>query len=150
MVGDGVVVNFADGAFLAADTSGEIAEVVNGEGDVGGAGFADGFAVVPGFGLGEELEVVLHTLGDADEDVGAFGDAGFAPERCGGVGGIEGELDIACVAAGDQADGFAGDRADVLEVLAVDGRGPFAADEVFVAALKGRLKLSLRPDVGCS
>ena len=46
VVGDGVVVDLADRAFLGADAAGEVAEVVDGERQVGGRRLADRLAVV--------------------------------------------------------------------------------------------------------
>ena len=79
VVGDGVVVDLGDGAFLGADAAGEVAPVIDGQGNIGGHGFADGLAVVPGFGQGEHFEVVFHALGNLDHEVGAMGGAGVAP-----------------------------------------------------------------------
>ena len=89
VIGDGVVVDLADPAFLGADRGGEIAEMVDGKRHVGRHGFADRLAVVPGFGLGQKLEIVFHRLCDLDEDDGAFGSARAAPGFLGGMGGIE-------------------------------------------------------------
>ncbi len=68
MVGGGVFVDLGGGAFLGADATGEVAEVVGGEGNVRVKGFAHGLAVVPGFGDGEHLEVLLDAVGDLQQD----------------------------------------------------------------------------------
>ena len=66
--------------------------MVGSQRDVGGAGFADGFAVVQRFLQGEQFQVVVNHIGDFVEYGGAFGGGGFAPcfERFlrGGDGGI--------------------------------------------------------------
>jgi hypothetical protein len=53
------------------------------------------------------------------------------------VGGVQRQLDVFGGGARHFAEGAAGDRADVLEVLALDRRHEFAADEVVVALLEG-------------
>ena len=73
VVGDGVVVDFGDRAFLGADAAGEVAEVVDGERNVGGGRLADRLAVVEGFSEREQLQVLLHAVGDLEEDGGAVG-----------------------------------------------------------------------------
>ena len=97
MIGDRIVVDLADGAFLSADAGREIAEMVDGQGNIGGHGFADRLAVVPGLGLGKHLQLVLHPLGDLHQDVGALGDRGAAPFVLGGMGGVERGLDVLLV-----------------------------------------------------
>ena len=79
VIGDGGGIDFGDAAFLGADGSGEVAEMVDGERDVGRHGFADRLAVVPGFDGGKELKILLHALGDLFEDAGAGGNGSFAP-----------------------------------------------------------------------
>ena len=85
-------VKLGGGAFFAADHAGKVAEMVGSQRDVGGAGFADGFAVVQRFLQGEQFQVVVNHIGDFVEYGGAFGGGGFAPcfERFlrGGDGGI--------------------------------------------------------------
>lgn len=112
VVGDGVLVDLGDRALLRAKGTGEVAEVVDGERDVRGEGLADGLAVVPGLGDGDLLEVLLDAIGDAEQDQRTLGDGGLAPGRCGGVGGVEGEVDI-----------LGGRAGDLAEHLAVDGDG---------------------------
>ena len=81
VVGGGVVVELGQPALLGADGGGEVAEVVGGERDVGVEGLADRLAVVPGFGDGEHLEVLVDPVGDLVQDGGALGDGGLAPGR---------------------------------------------------------------------
>ena len=50
-------VKLGGGAFFAADDAGKVAEMVGSQRDVGGAGFADGFAVVQRFLQGEQFQV---------------------------------------------------------------------------------------------
>ena len=73
VVGDGVVVDLGDAALLGADGAGEVAEVVDGQREVGGQGLADRLAVVPGLGDREHLEVLLDPVGDLVQDVRALG-----------------------------------------------------------------------------
>ena len=53
--------------------------MVGSQWDVGGAGFADGFAVVQCFLQGEQFQVFVNHIGDFVEYGGAFGGGGFAP-----------------------------------------------------------------------
>jgi hypothetical protein len=108
-------------AFLGADAAGEVAEVVDRQRHVGRHGLADRLAVVDGLGGRQHLEVLLHAVGDLVQDVGALGRRGLAPGFLGGVGGVERQLDVFAARARDFAEGLAGDRRDVREVLALDG-----------------------------
>jgi ParB family chromosome partitioning protein len=73
VIGDGVVVDFAQRAFLAADARGEIAEVVDRQRHVGCGRLADRLAVVDGFDHRQHVEVVFHPLRHLEQDVGAIG-----------------------------------------------------------------------------
>ena len=68
VIGDGVVVDLGQRAFLGADAAGEIAEVIDGERHVGVRRLADRLAVVDGLDGGEDLEVLLHAVGDLVQD----------------------------------------------------------------------------------
>ena len=94
VIGDGVIVDLADAAFLRADAACEIAEVIDCEWHVCGHGFADGLAIVPGLAGGEQFEVFLHAVRDTVEHQGAFGNRGFAPGILRGMGSIEGKFDV--------------------------------------------------------
>ena len=133
VIGDGVVIDLRQRAFLRADAGGEIAEMIDGERDVGEGRLADRLAVVDGLDRGEHLEVLLHAVGDLVEDLGALGGCGVAPGVLGLMRGVERKLDVGGLRAGDLADRLAGNGADIVEILAVDRRHPFAADEIFVA-----------------
>ena len=78
-------------------------------------------------------EILLHPVGDLVEDLGALGRRGLAPGIFRGVSCVERELDVCGAAIGDLTDRLAGDRADIVEIAAVDRRHPFAADEILVA-----------------
>ncbi len=137
MIGDGVVIDLRERAFLGAHASGEIAEMIDGKRNVGKGRLADRLAVVDGLDRGEHLEVLLHAVGDLVEDFGAFGGRGVAPGLLGLMGGVERKLDIGGLRTGDLTHRLAGDGADIVEILAVDGRDPFAADEIVVAIAQG-------------
>ncbi len=132
MIGDGVVVDLADRAFLGADRSSEITEMVDGERDVGGHRLADRLAVVPRFGERNLLQVRFDAVGDLIEHLRPFGDRGAPPGVFRSVRGVESGLDVRSVGAGDLADRLAGDRRDVVEIFAGFGGLPFAADVVLV------------------
>ena len=111
--------------------------MVDGERNVGEAGLADRLAVVDGLDRGQHLEILLHAVGDFVQDFGAFGGRRVAPSVLRLVRGVEGELDVGGLRAGDLADRLAGDGADIVEILAGDRRDPFAADEIVVAGAQG-------------
>ncbi|MNS22584.1 hypothetical protein D3C72_543840 [compost metagenome] len=71
VIGHGAFVDFRGAAFLSADAASEVAEVVDRQRNVGIEGFADRLAVVPGFGNGQQFEVLLDTVGDLQQNVGA-------------------------------------------------------------------------------
>ncbi len=133
VVGDGGVVDLADRAFLGAQAAGEVAEVVDGERDVGGHRFADRLAVVDRFDGRDLRNERFHAVGDLEQCGGAIGRRGLAPGGLGLVGGVEGDLDVLRARPGDLADDLAVDRRGVLEVLALHRRDPLAADEILVA-----------------
>ena len=58
-------------------------------------------------------------------------------ELLGLMGGVERKLDIGGLRTGDLTHRLAGDGADIVEILAVDRRDPFAADEIVVAIAQG-------------
>ncbi len=139
MIGDGVVVDLADRAFLGAHHAGEIAEMVDRERQVGGAGLADRLAVVPGLGDREALEILFHAVGDLVQDRGALGDAGAAPGALGGMRRVEGGLDVLRVGARDLAHDLAVHRRGIVEILAGSRRDELAADEIVIAFGEGML-----------
>ena len=110
VVGHGVVVDLGDRALLGADGAGEVAEVVDGQRQVGVEGLADRLAVVPGLGDREHLEVLLHPVGDLVEDDGALGGGGLAP------GGL-----AACAASRASSMSSASERATSQNGLPVTG-----------------------------
>ncbi|MNX77413.1 hypothetical protein D3C86_1089540 [compost metagenome] len=136
MIGDRIVVQLRNTAFLGADAAGEIAEVVDSQRNIGGQGLTHRLAVVPGFGLGHGLKIDLDAVGDTIEDKRALGDAGLAPGVLGGMGGVQRQLDVGRVRASHLAQDAAVHRGGVLEIAAVDRSDPLAADEVVVARLE--------------
>ncbi|CAM2147310.1 hypothetical protein PT2222_10131 [Paraburkholderia tropica] len=147
VIGDRVVIDFGDAAFLRAHAAREIAKVIGRERNVGGQRFAQRLAVVDGFGHGELVQVLLDAVGDAIEDVGALGRRGLAPGGLGFVRGVERQLDVGFARARNRRERMAGDRRDVVEILAAQRRDPLAADEVAVLLLVrelGRQELHVR------
>ncbi|MNE45853.1 hypothetical protein D3C80_1401650 [compost metagenome] len=138
MIGDGVVVDLADRSFLSADAGREIAEMVDGERNVGCHGFADRLAIVPGFGLGQHFQLVLHPLGDLHQDVGALGRCSAAPLVLCGMRSIERGVDVLLIRTRNFTQLAAGDRRDVVEILAADRLPPLAADVIAVFQLERR------------
>ena len=68
VVGHGFGVNFRDRALLRTDAAGKVAKVVNAQGNIGGGGFAQRFAVVDGFCGGQQVDVLLHAVGNFQQD----------------------------------------------------------------------------------
>ena len=138
MIGDRIMVNLGQPAFLGADASGEIAEMIHGQRQVGRHGLADRFAVVPGLGGGEQREVLLHPVGDPVQDQRALGGAGAAPGVLGGMGGVERTLHIRGARPRDGCDHLAVDRRGVVEIAPLDRLDPGAAYEIAVTRLEWR------------
>jgi hypothetical protein len=143
VVGDGGVVDLVDRSRLRSDDAGEVAEVVDGERHVGGHRLAHRLSVVPGLGHRQQLEVLLHAVGDLVEDDGPGRVGGLAPGHLGGVGGVEGEVDVGLVGSGDLAERLSRHRRDVLKVLPLHRCDPLPADVVLVALLEGDLAARL-------
>ena len=119
VIGDGRLVDLRQRAFLRADAAGEVAEVVDGERQVGGHRLADRLAVVDRLDGGQGRQVVLDAVGDLEQHGGAGGGSRLAPGVGGGVGGVERLVDVLGGRAGDLADELAADRRAVLEILAL-------------------------------
>ena len=143
MIGDGVVVDFAQAAFLGAHAAGEVAKMIDRQRQIGGPGLADRLAVVDRFDRRQGFELLLHPVGDLVEHARAISRRGAAPAILGGVGGIERELDVLGGGTGDRADHRPIDRRDVLEFLALHRRHPLTADEVVIVSSDRDLLLDL-------
>ena len=136
VVGDGVGVDLGDAAFLGPDRAREVAEVIDGQRQVGGQGLADRLAVLPALGDRKHLEVGLDPVGDLVQDDGPLGGRGAAPGGLGAVRGVQRQVDVLGGAAGDLGERLAGDRRRVLEVFAGGRRHAFAADVVVVLGVR--------------
>ena len=135
VVGDGVFVDFGRATFERAGGAGEVAEVVDGQWDVGGQSLAHRLAVLPRLGHGQHLEVGLDGVGDGVEDGGPLGQRRLAPGVLGRVSGVKGQLHIFRSRTGDLAEGFAVYRTDIFHVLTLDRCHPLAPDEVVITRL---------------
>ncbi|MNX59002.1 hypothetical protein D3C86_898590 [compost metagenome] len=71
VIGRGVFVDLGGATFLGADAAGVVAEVVGGQRHVGVQRLAHGLAVVPGFGDGQQFEVLLDAVSDFQQHQGA-------------------------------------------------------------------------------
>jgi hypothetical protein len=140
MIGDRIVVDFCDRAFLGPDAGGEIAEMVDGKRHVGCGRLADRLAVVPGLRQGQRVEIGLHAVGDLVEDACPFGGRRLAPGILGRMGRIQRLFDVVLVGAGDLADRLSGNRRRVLEIAAVDRLHPLPADEVAIALFERHVR----------
>ncbi len=72
VIGDRGLVDLGDRAFLGTDASGEVTEVIDSQGEIGGHSLADRFAVVPCLNGGEHLEVVFHPRCNLFEQASTF------------------------------------------------------------------------------
>ncbi len=133
VIGDRVVIDLGDRAFLGAQAAGEVTEVVDGERNVGGHRLADRLAVVERLDHRDQLEIALHAIGDLEQHAGAHGRRGVAPLGTHLVRRIKREFDVFGRRPGDFAERLAGDGRQVGEVLALDGSDPLAADKVVIA-----------------
>ena len=61
---------------------------------VGIQGFADRFAIIPGFRQSQQLQILLNAIGDRQQHVRTFLRTGFAPRIGGGMGGVERLFDV--------------------------------------------------------
>ena len=73
MIGDGVMVDLADRAFLGTGATGEIAEMVDRQRNIGMGRLADRLAVVDRLGHRDQIQIGFHPVGDLQQDVGPFG-----------------------------------------------------------------------------
>ena len=135
VVGDGRLVDVAQAAFLRAHTTGEVAEVIDRERNVRRHRLADRLAVVDRLGIGEQFKVLLDAIGDLQQQVRALGRRRAAPAVSRGVRGVQRKLDVFARGARGLGVDLAGDRRDDIEVRALDGCDPLAADEVVVVGL---------------
>ena len=147
MIGDHVLIDFAQCSLLRADRAGEIAEMVDGERQVGRHRLADRLAVIPCLDNGQLFQIGFHPVGDAVEDERPFGDGCAAPAILRGMGGVQRKIDVAGIRSRDFADHLAIDRGYIVEIASGARRGPFSADEVVIAGGKGRLQ-SIGPVLG--
>ena len=92
MAGDGVLVDLAERSFLRTQAAGKVAQVVDGQRDVGVERLADRLAVVHRLGIGQQFQVLLQAVGDLQQRVGALGWRGAAPQVGGGMGGVQRQL----------------------------------------------------------
>ena len=110
MIGDGVVVEFRQRAFLGTDAAGEIAEMIGRQRHIGVGRLADRLAVVHGLGIGEQFEIFLDPISDLVQHSGALGRRGAAPGILRRMRGIQRPLDILGVRARHVAQLHAVDR----------------------------------------
>src|SRR5262249_20832416 len=141
VVGDGLVVDLAQRALLRADAGGEIAEMIDRERDVGEARLPDRLAVIDGLDRGKHVQIFLDAVGDFVQDLIALGRRHLAPGVLGLMRGVKRKLDVSGLGARDLAYRLAGDRADIVEILAIDRRHPLAADEIVVTRAHGDARI---------
>ena len=135
VIGDGVVIDLGERAFLGSDAGGEIPEVVDSERHVGVCRLANGLAVVDGLDERQDVEVFLHLVGDLIQDASALRGRRLAPGFARIVCGVEREFDVFGRRARDFANRLTRDWREVGEILSAYRGDKFAADEIVVARL---------------
>ena len=136
VIGHGVAVDLGGAAFLGADATGEVAEMVGRQRDVGVEGFAHGFAVVPGFGDCQQFQVLFDAVGDFQQHQRARLGGRGAPGIGGGVGSVQGLVDVFGRGAREFGNRLAIYWRGIGEVLTFNRRDELAADVVTVFALE--------------
>ena len=106
--------------------------MVDAERQVGGCRLADRLAVVERLDQGEKVEILLHAIGDPEQDVGALRGRGPAPGVLGGVSRVERQFYVSRGRARDRAQPLAGDRARIVEIAPLDRGDLLAADEIVI------------------
>ena len=110
MVTDRVRIEFGGRPLLRAEATGEVAEVIDQQRNVGIEGLPDTLAVLPGFHVGQGLQVGLQPVGYFQQQVGAFCGGSPAPAIRRRVGRVEGDLEGRWRGPRHLAEGLAGDR----------------------------------------
>ena len=137
MIRDGVFVDIAQRAFLGANATREVAEVIDCQRDIGIERFANRLAVVNGFCVGQQLEIRLDAVRDFQQDVGAVRGGCLSPGVGGSVRCIESQFDILGARACNLRVHLTGDRCDDVEILILGWGDPLAANEVVVLGFVG-------------
>jgi len=130
VIGDRVLIELAERAFLRADARREVAEVIDGKRNVRGACLADRLAVVDGLDRGDELQILRHAVGDLVEERGALGRRRIAPGVLRLMGGVERKLD-----PGPSADTPYATQAETLPATLGEALEHLRANEVLRAGL---------------
>ena len=138
MVGHRLGVDLRNGAFLGPHAAGEIAEMIDGEWYIRVFGLANRLAVVPGFGGGKAIQIVLHALRNAIEDVRPLGRGDSGPFIFCGVGGVQGSFHVRAIGARNPAQQLAIDGRSIVKITAVDGRKPGSSNEISIDVTKWR------------
>ena len=118
---------------MGADGAGEVAEVIYGERNIGGKGFAHSLTVLPGFSDRDLFQIFLDAVRYAVQEQCALGWSGFAEGLEGFFRGVDSQVDIGFFAASYLTEYLAVDRTDVVHIFAVDGCYPLAANVVVIA-----------------
>ena len=121
------------GTFEFGGPSGHIAEEVDSERNVGGAGNGEGLAVVEGFEGGEFFGVLFEKIGKFPDELAALGGGHAGPWSAveGAAGGADGGIDVGAIAFGNLREDFSGGGIVGGEGLAGSGVDPLAVDEHF-------------------
>ena len=135
MVGNGVAVNLAQAAFLRTQATCKVAEMVDGEGNVGIQRFTYSLAVVHGFGVSQQFQVLLNPVGNLEQDIGALCSRRTPPFCRGGVCGIQRQFNVFRSGARRLGVDLAGNGREYIKVPTLDRCNKLAANEIVIAGL---------------
>lgn len=106
--------------------------MIDGEWDVRREGLAHRLAVLPGLGHGDLLEVFLDAIRNTVQEQRALSRSGLAEGFEGLLRSVDSQVDVSFLTTGYLTKDLTSDRRDVVHVLAVDRRYPFAANVVVI------------------
>ena len=112
--------------------------MIHQQGQVGVERLADTLAVIPGFHVGQGLQVRLDPVGDAQQGIRTLGGRGPAPGVRRRMCRIEGDMQVRRRGAGYFTIFLTGYRCDIFEIVALQGGNPLAPDKILITALEGK------------
>ena len=92
--GNVFIINFVHAALFGQNHAGKVAEMLGAQRNIGGAGFADGLAVVEGFLQGQLFSMRFNHIGDFVQNGAALIHGGVAPGFQGFLRGGHGSIHI--------------------------------------------------------
>ena len=143
VIGHRVLVDFRHAAFLRAQATGKVAEMVGGQRDVGIQGFTDRLAIIPGFRQRQRFQMLLDAIGNRQQHIAALLHTGFPPCVCGGMGGVQRQLNILRVGARELRHIFTRYRCGIGEVVSGNRFNKFTANVIPITRFKSDTRTGL-------